>query len=488
MTYFSRVRQLYHKYIRERDKEGLFLVLVSFTLTFIVTRIAVYSIKYHWLPHQYVGNIIFRDMHIHHLVFGIMLLLIAGIIRIPRWDDNLVRFSSLLYGIGAALTLDEFSLWLRLNPDAYFGPQGRISIDAVVVFTLIVVLALGYERFWRNVLDHTIFYFFIKNRRGHRLWVKNKKHRKKVMSWLGIGVVVVLFGSTVLWLRDTRFVLAQTASPVKKNVPVIAKIPVAQCSPTNPAPHLSYAASVTPAIAPQADATQTAAVKNDYCLTVPVLYYHHTEPQAMAVARKQTSLNVDSGMFDQQMAYLVARGYTTITADQLVEALHNHISLPPKSVVLTFDDGYEDIYDYAFPIFQRYHLIANLAIPTGLMGVHADTNDYFSWDKLKTMVASGLVFANNHTWSHAALGLGTVDKNQFEITTAEQQLTSFLGKPVITLVYPYGSYKPWVFSMLQKAGILGAFTTYPGTLQCSSQIYALHRTRIANAPLSTYGL
>jgi hypothetical protein len=99
-----------------------------------------------------------NEIHVHHLVFGIFLLLVAGFIRIPQFGQGLYRISSLLYGAGAALTLDEFSLWLRFNSDAYWGPQGRISIDAVVIFVLLTLSMLWHGVFWRKLFQYTIGY------------------------------------------------------------------------------------------------------------------------------------------------------------------------------------------------------------------------------------------------------------------------------------------------------------------------------------------
>ena len=160
--YFKKVGKFYNIHIRGHHEEPRFLILTSFTLTFITTRLIVYNITnqvWDFIPTHYI---IIHDIHVHHLVFGIFLLLIAGFIRIPQVGRGLFRVSSILYGMGAALTLDEFSLWLRFNPDAYWGPEGRISIDAVVIFLLIMLSSLWHGIFWRKLFDYTIRFFFFK--------------------------------------------------------------------------------------------------------------------------------------------------------------------------------------------------------------------------------------------------------------------------------------------------------------------------------------
>jgi len=220
-----------------------------------------------------------------------------------------------------------------------------------------------------------------------------------------------------------------------------------------------------------------------FCLNVPVLMYHHIQPEAEAQAKGQKALTVDSGAFDLQMGYLASHGYSAISAQQLVDALISHTQLS-KSIVVTIDDGYSDIYQYAYPVLQKYHIIANLMIPTGLLG----GADYMSWGQLEEMVHSGLVFVGDHTWSHYVVTHGSNDKIKYEIVTGKQQLQDHTGQNVDTFTYPYGAFNSNAISILQQEGIKGAFSEIPGHWQCDSFLMTLHRSRIGNAPLSAYGL
>ena len=134
-----------HQQIPDRPQRRLFYASVSFFITFLSVRLLVASITHHIGPFGYVEM---GGRHIHHLVWGILLLLIVGyaeIADVGTGDTPLsILFSRLLalsYGIGAALTLDEFALWLNLDADAYWSRQGRESIDAVVLFG--ALLAIG---------------------------------------------------------------------------------------------------------------------------------------------------------------------------------------------------------------------------------------------------------------------------------------------------------------------------------------------------------
>src|SRR5579885_2209813 len=221
----------------------------------------------------------------------------------------------------------------------------------------------------------------------------------------------------------------------------------------------------------------------DFCLQVPVLFYHHIEPIAQASAQGHAQLTVDSNWFDKQMHYLVSAGYHSISADDLAHALLARQQLPPKSVVITMDDGYSDIYQYAFPILKKYTIIGNLMIPAGLI----DNPDYMTWLQLQQMVKSPDIRVYNHSYSHADVAHADLTKLQNEIVTPNTELQTKLGRKVDIFTYPYGSFSDATIVFLKQHGFIAAFSTLPGTLQCKSQIMRLSRTRIGNASLSDYG-
>jgi hypothetical protein len=126
------VSSTYQDAVVDAGNQPLLFMLVAFGLTFGITRFITHSIRsgrYPWL-----GNVEAGDTHIHHLVWGIVLLLITGILAIAVQPP--LEVTAVTFGIGAALTLDEFALWLHLE-DVYWSEQGRQSIDAVIVFVII---------------------------------------------------------------------------------------------------------------------------------------------------------------------------------------------------------------------------------------------------------------------------------------------------------------------------------------------------------------
>jgi hypothetical protein len=122
----------YHEVVVDQGHQPLLFMLLAFGATFGLTRFITHSIRVDRFP--WLGNIEAGDTHIHHLVWGIILLLVAGVVGIVLQPP--LEVTAIIFGIGAALTLDEFALWLHLE-DVYWSEKGRQSVDAVIVFTIV---------------------------------------------------------------------------------------------------------------------------------------------------------------------------------------------------------------------------------------------------------------------------------------------------------------------------------------------------------------
>ena len=148
---------LIHEHIPDRPHRRLFLASVSFFLTFASVRALTYSIHHQVGPFH---DISMGGRHIHHLVWGILLLFLVGYSWLLELGGRgtfgsivLSRLISLMYGAGAALTLDEFALWLNLR-DVYWAREGRSSIDAIILFgSLLAIATWGaplFRALWRR--------------------------------------------------------------------------------------------------------------------------------------------------------------------------------------------------------------------------------------------------------------------------------------------------------------------------------------------------
>jgi hypothetical protein len=137
------VREIYYRYFDDRRKERQLFSTGAFFVTFATVRAITHAIRAERGPFKNVKGP--GGKHIHHMTFGIVDLLSVGylwMLEIGVSEQRTSsRITSAVYGSGAALTLDEFALWLNLE-DVYWAKQGRESIDAVVLFGSLSVLSV----------------------------------------------------------------------------------------------------------------------------------------------------------------------------------------------------------------------------------------------------------------------------------------------------------------------------------------------------------
>jgi len=151
----TRLGFLVRSTIPDRPRRRMFIASVSFFITFLGVRLLVSLVIHNHGPFEWVTV---RGLHIHHLVWGILILLLVGygwLLDLGRSHSPLSIFFSRLmsvsYGVGAALTLDEFALWLNLEPDAYWSRAGRLNIDAVILFGSILAVGAWGAPFFRGL-------------------------------------------------------------------------------------------------------------------------------------------------------------------------------------------------------------------------------------------------------------------------------------------------------------------------------------------------
>jgi hypothetical protein len=146
----------YDERIQVPGKETHFLILIAFVLTFAFIRTSAHLIRAQvsWWP----GNVETKGgTHVHHLVWGILLLVVMGYLGIAsEIPDPWYELVAIAFGVGMGLTMDEFALWLNLQ-DVYWQEKGRQSIDAVVVTVVLLVIALLGLSFWIDVWDAVLY-------------------------------------------------------------------------------------------------------------------------------------------------------------------------------------------------------------------------------------------------------------------------------------------------------------------------------------------
>ena len=202
-----------------------------------------------------------------------------------------------------------------------------------------------------------------------------------------------------------------------------------------------------------------------------VLNYHQVD-------NKSAYLAVPTNDFEAQMKFLVDSGCVTITPDELYAGLNGEVELPPKPVLITFDDGYIDNYTNAFPILKKYGLHATIFVIPSFTGVYPG---YMNWEQLKEMEANGITI-ESHTLTHPKLEELPDDEIRMELLNSKNLLEENLGHPIEFLAYPTGTYNLHIAGIAQDAGYKGAFTIKYGIVDRGSNFYALERVPIFHSP------
>jgi hypothetical protein len=155
--------ELYRFHFKNEARERLFLASLGFLLTFGIVRAITYLIRLGVGPfHNVTTN---GGLHIHHLVWGIFILLLVGyvwLIERAVGSSWVASVTAIVFGVGAALTLDEFALWLNLQ-DVYWERAGRVSVDAVFIFASLLSIGIWGAPFLRALAREFIAIF---RRRG----------------------------------------------------------------------------------------------------------------------------------------------------------------------------------------------------------------------------------------------------------------------------------------------------------------------------------
>ena len=211
-------------------------------------------------------------------------------------------------------------------------------------------------------------------------------------------------------------------------------------------------------------------VKDKY--VVPILVYHHVD----YVPKGTLSLNtVSPSNFERQMRYLRNNDYIVLRLYELVNLIESGEPIPRKSVVVTFDDGYEDNFKYAFKILKKHVIPATIFIVTDLVG----TPGFLTWDEIKEMQERG-IFIGSHSRRHPYLPELSYEQQADEIKGSRRILMEKLDAPINFLAYPSGGFNKQIIKIVKEAGYKGACTTNRGFNRLNKDVYQLNRIRIKN--------
>ncbi|MCX5678401.1 MAG: polysaccharide deacetylase family protein [Candidatus Omnitrophica bacterium] len=203
---------------------------------------------------------------------------------------------------------------------------------------------------------------------------------------------------------------------------------------------------------------------------VPVLMYH-----AIDYNDKVTKLSVSPESFEKQMKFLHENKYNVVTLEKLVSYIKNKDKIPPKTVVITLDDGFYNNYQFAYPVLKKYDIPATIFVIVEKIGQPG----WLSWKDIKEMSDSGVITIGSHTLSHKWLtDLGTKQLKS-ELSLSKAMLEEKIGKPVNVLCYPIGAHNQRVEREAGLAGYTCAVATNPGRFSPIDDIYSIKRIKVS---------
>jgi peptidoglycan/xylan/chitin deacetylase (PgdA/CDA1 family) len=205
-----------------------------------------------------------------------------------------------------------------------------------------------------------------------------------------------------------------------------------------------------------------------YTGPVPILAYHAIQPPVSGAANPE--LFVPQADFVEQMKWLDEHGYEAVTLDQVEDAWYKGGELPPKPVVLTFDDGYLSQYVAAFPTLQHFHW-------PGVLNLVAEGADLPDADVRKMLDADPGWELASHTINHVELTTADSAELHQEVAGSRRILEDRFGVPVNNFCYPLGRYDDTVIKAVSDAGYRGATSEVPG-LATSEHPYVLNRIEV----------
>ncbi|MGB9777082.1 MAG: polysaccharide deacetylase family protein [Anaerolineae bacterium] len=207
---------------------------------------------------------------------------------------------------------------------------------------------------------------------------------------------------------------------------------------------------------------------------VPILVYHFVGRETLERNGHSISrFNVTAADFEAQLLLLKQLGYHPVTVSEIAAVLEGKATLPQRPVAITFDDGWREQYDVAFPILQRYGMRATFFVSTSFIGYPR----FMTWEELAELRDAGMEIAS-HGRKHVNLADADDREAWREIARSKEVLEEKLGVSVVSFAYPYGGYRKGLPAMLERAGYQVAGGVGASPVQRPERRYYLRRTEV----------
>ncbi len=241
---------------------------------------------------------------------------------------------------------------------------------------------------------------------------------------------------------------------------------------------------------------------------VAVLLYHNLD-------KHENGITITPQRFQQHLDMLQQKGYNVIDLKTLDLFLQGQANIPPNAVLITFDDGYQSVYQYAYPVLKKRHMPATLFVIVNHMGATDREIPKVTWEEAREMQDAGCSIQSHSYDSHAEITINELgdtgpaltsriyfrDKRHFEseyeyqeriekdLALSRSVLLDELGRPMSTsLAVPLGKENRSVEEIAKKIGFKYIFTTVPGLIDAKTTPTQLNRINAGQAGLSAQSL
>jgi peptidoglycan/xylan/chitin deacetylase (PgdA/CDA1 family) len=210
---------------------------------------------------------------------------------------------------------------------------------------------------------------------------------------------------------------------------------------------------------------------------LPILCYHQVSDAAEA--ERNPRFRVRADLFAAHMGYLKKSGYRCLSLREAFAALRTSGANRRKTVVLTFDDGYQDFYDRAYPVLRQYGFSATIFPVVDSIGKnsgwdHCLGNPLMGWETIDDLHRCGIEFGS-HSMTHPFLTKIPVEAARQELVRSKQVLEDRLGTRVCSFAYPYGDKNPATERLVEEAGYSYACSTVHGNVHDWRELLRLKR-------------
>jgi peptidoglycan/xylan/chitin deacetylase (PgdA/CDA1 family) len=286
------------------------------------------------------------------------------------------------------------------------------------------------------------------------------RHTRIIMwSLVGILLVVLMLVVSSTEARGTKSSIIESANSLNDKVF------------TAPKPY-----SIPKAVIPPKPLLQGVNLeKKPFNKEVPILMYHYIEPVQPNADSVRRGLTVAPETFRKQMKWLKDNGYATVTASKYFDAIVKGEKMSDKTVLITFDDGYKDIYQHAIPILREYGQTATMFIIARRNG--AEYPEYMNQDEIRDIDTWGFEIGS-HSLTHPNLVNLGLEMAKGEIQGSKEDLEKIIGHTVNFFCYPLGKYNSDTVNLVREVGYKGAFTTETGVVVSNNNVFRMPRLRM----------